>query len=96
MSFIIGTIIFIALIIVCKKLSRFFFRAADYFDERDRRKNYHETCIRESLQDIRGAVAPPDEDSGVDYKTRLLNANHELIEKNKLSKAMEDELGIKL
>lgn len=95
MGFIIGTIALIAFIIACRKLSRFFFRAADYFDEKERHKNYQETCIREALTDIRGAVVKPEEDTGENYTTRLLRANQEYQEKKKLSTAIEEELGIK-
>lgn len=85
-----GIVIFIY---VCVKLSRFCFRAADHFDEKDRRKAYNEKCIRESLESIAEAVTPPEEEP-VDYKERLLRANREIADKERLSEAMKNELGI--
>lgn len=80
-------------IIVCKKLSGFFFRAADYFDEKEQLKRYNEKTIQEALEDIRDSVSKPEENP-VDYKEQLLAANREIIEKNKFKEAMRDELGI--
>lgn len=84
---------FFLFIFVCKKLSGFFFRAADYFDEKEQRKLYNERCIRESLEDIRDSVKEPEEEP-IDYKQRLLEANQVIVEKNKLKEAMKNELDI--
>jgi hypothetical protein len=85
-----GLVLFIY---VCKKLSRFCFRAADYLDEREEHRLYNERCIRESLEDIRGSIAQP-EDEPLDYKERLLRANQQIAEKDRLSEAIKNELGI--
>jgi hypothetical protein len=77
----------------CVRLSRFCFRAADHLDDMARLKEYNERCIRESLGAIAEAVVPPEEEP-VDYKERLLRANQKIAEKERLSEAIENELGI--
>jgi len=80
-------------IYVCRKLSRFCFRAADRLNKKEQRKLYNERCIRESLEAIAEAVAPPAEEP-VDYKERLLMANQEIAEKDRLNEAIKNELGV--
>jgi hypothetical protein len=93
MGMIIGLIAIVVFIFVCKKLSAFFFRAARYFDEKESRRAYNERCIMESLEDIRNSVVPLEERS-IDHKESLLLANQEIFEKDSLSEAMKNELGI--
>jgi uncharacterized membrane protein YhiD involved in acid resistance len=94
MGTLIGLIAILVFIFVCKKLSSFFFRTAMHLDEKEQLKIYNEGCIRESLESIRDSVAKPEEDS-IDYRERLLIANQKISEKNNLSEAIENELGIK-
>jgi uncharacterized membrane protein YhiD involved in acid resistance len=94
MGTLIGLIAILVFIFVCKKLSSFFFRAATHLDEKEQHKIYNERCIRESLESIRNSVAKPEE-ATIDYRKRLLIANHKISEKNSLSEAIENELGIK-
>jgi hypothetical protein len=95
MGFITGTILLVIFIIVCKKMSMFFFRAAEYFDERKRHRTFQERCLKDISESLLSAFIPPEETSRVDYTTRLLRANQEILEKDKLETAMEQELGIK-
>lgn len=95
MDIFIGLIVLLALIIICKWLSRYFTKLGDQLNEEAAYKKYHEACIRESLEDIRGSVVQPEEEP-VDMRERLLQANKEIIKKEKLNNAIEDELGIKM
>ncbi len=94
MELFIGIILFLFLIIVCNKLSRFFFDTADYVSERKRDKEYYENKLLEALLDIRDSVVP--EVIPENNVKRLLNANKEIIEKAKLNEAIEKELLIEM
>lgn len=93
MGAIVGLLAIVVFIIVCKKLSSFFFRAAGNFEEKEQNRLYNERCIRESLEGIRDSIVPPEE-RPIDYRESLLMANQEISEKNNLSEAMKNELGI--
>jgi len=94
MGFILWMIIIVAFLFLCKRLSKVFFRIGEQLDENEKHKRYTEACIVESLEAIRGSVVQPEE--GIDLKESLLRANQEILEKEKMNKAMEDELGVKL
>lgn len=93
METLVTLIVILVFIIVCRKLSSFFFKAAAHFDEKEKHKLYNEKCIRESLESIKGSVVQPEE-KPIDYRERLLRANQMISEKANLSDAMEKELGI--
>jgi uncharacterized membrane protein YhiD involved in acid resistance len=93
MEAVIGLLAILIFILVCKKLSSFFFRAAEHFEEKEQSRLYNERCIRESLEGIRSSIAPLDK-GAIDYRENLLQANQKISEKSSLSEAMKNELGI--
>ena len=94
-EFILTLILIFLFIIVCKKLSGFFFRTAAHLEKKEQYKRYHEAVIRDTLHDIR-EVLVPEEEMPEDHIQNLINANREIKQKKETQKAIREELNIEM
>lgn len=94
-AIIVSILVLILLIWLCKRLSRFSYRVADYLNTKERLKEQHETAVLRTLEQIKDSVATDEPEDPIGVRERLLLANAKLRERQDLKTAMEDELGIK-
>ena len=94
-GFILTSIFIFLFIILCKKLSGFFFRTASHLEDKDQYKKYHEAVIRDALQDIREALLP-EKEMPEDHTSNLINANKEITQKKETQRAIREELDIEI
>jgi hypothetical protein len=83
------------LIVGCRWFSRFFGQLAAEKARRDESERFYKEALLVSVQGIERSVTP-DASEEMDAVERLLRANKELIDKDAVKTAIEQELGIQM
>ena len=85
-------IIFLLLPIVSRWVVTFLTEVQETVQQKEARREKYMNKLLFSVQKIQTKLDPPEEDP--DYVGSLLDANREILEKERLNKAIENELGI--
>lgn len=86
-----GIFFLLFFIIIVRLLSKFFFRAARHLEEKERKEDQYRRDLLDAISGLKDNEAS---DEVPIYTEMLLNANKELIQKEKVRDAIENELGV--